>query len=360
MKTVALLIVKLGILSAAFAVMTGCASIMNGTQQSIKVETLAQTGERIDGADCQLSNGDGTVLANSGQHALVSRSGSTLRMKCSMAGQSPAVGQAVSRINGGMIGNVLFGGLIGIAIDGSNGAGFSYPEWIQLVFGQERIFDRRVAYKSGPSAGELVTTTAVDPQRSAENPAAVKQAGSSAAATRSIAPLGKGDVLQYLLTDKASGREARVNYRLDDIKGDELVFNEGERIETANGRVVLVRNASGGLFDSLMPEGGWAPANVRPGMSWSTDSASLKVRARADGESMMVIDGENVRVVAVRIEGWHSNTQSTTGGPRLSPIDVRFLYAPEMKRVVQMDAEAQGPSGRVQESFKLQHVKRNS
>ncbi|MBU1360862.1 MAG: hypothetical protein KKC85_18100 [Gammaproteobacteria bacterium] len=356
---------KLGLIAAAVTVTTGCASIINGTQQSVKVETLTEKGESVAGADCRLSNANGTVAVDSGQTALVNRSGSTLRMKCLMDGHAPAAGDALSRVNGGLIGNVLFGGLIGIIIDLSNGAGFSYPDEVRLVFGQERAFDRYAGAAGGGAAGQLIGPVADEPRKPAGAGRAKPQGAAEGDASSNPLnrPLGKGDVLQYVLTDKSTGRESKVDYRLDEIKGKELIFNQGERIETADGRVVQVRSMSAGLFDSLMPEGGWLPLNIRPGMSWSAESASVKVRAAAGDESTVMIDGESVRVIAVKVTGWqlNANAQPTSGLlRRSSQVIVTLLYAPEMKRVVQADAEVRGDSGRAHESFKLQRVARSS
>ncbi|MDM0020502.1 hypothetical protein [Variovorax saccharolyticus] len=119
----------------------------------MKIETLTPDGKAIEGAECRLSNDKGDALTQSGQSVLVRRSGANLRVECTQAGLPPASGQAVSRVNAGMVGNIVVGGVIGAAIDVGSGAGYNYPSWMQLVFGEERSYDRSVQQGDLPVAG---------------------------------------------------------------------------------------------------------------------------------------------------------------------------------------------------------------
>ncbi|MDM0069906.1 hypothetical protein [Variovorax sp. J31P207] len=139
--------------------MTGCASVTHGTTQSLKVETLTSDGKAIEGAECRLSNDKGDALTQSGQSVLVRRSGANLKVECTQAGLPPATGQAVSRVNAGMVGNIVVGGVIGAAIDVGSGAGYNYPSWMQLVFGEERSYDRSVQQGDQPVAGVALGVT---------------------------------------------------------------------------------------------------------------------------------------------------------------------------------------------------------
>ncbi|WP_208512797.1 hypothetical protein [Variovorax paradoxus] len=121
--------------------MAGCASITHGTEQNVKLETRTEAGEVVTQADCQMSNDKGTASAPSGVETKVRRSGGNLMVRCTHPNHPAAVGQAISRANVGMVGNIMIGGLIGVAVDAGTGGGFSYPSWMQLVFGQERLFD---------------------------------------------------------------------------------------------------------------------------------------------------------------------------------------------------------------------------
>ncbi|WP_181360578.1 hypothetical protein [Variovorax sp. WS11] len=147
--------------AGVLSILTGCASVTHGTTQSIKIETLTPGGQVVDGAECKVANDKGEALALSGQSVPVRRSGGNLSIHCTQAGQAPAGGQAVSRVNGGMVGNILIGGLIGVAIDAGNGSGFNYPSWMQLVFGEQRYFDRSAQQGDQAMAGVVLGTTQV-------------------------------------------------------------------------------------------------------------------------------------------------------------------------------------------------------
>ncbi|RZL90436.1 MAG: hypothetical protein EOP82_15605 [Variovorax sp.] len=169
-----------GVLSA----LTGCASVTHSTTQSVKVETLTQAGKTIEGAECRLSNDKGDAFTLSGQSVPVRRSGGNLTIHCTQAGHPPAAGQAVSRVNAGMVGNVIVGGAIGAAIDVGTGAGFNYPNWMQLVFGEERTFDRGSQQGDQAMTGTMVGTTQVAAAAPASSKVAEKQDPISADARR--------------------------------------------------------------------------------------------------------------------------------------------------------------------------------
>ncbi|MGJ7566044.1 hypothetical protein ACSFBM_19495 [Variovorax sp. GB1R11] len=132
----------LGAFACLLSLLTGCASVTHGTTQVVKIETLTMSGELVDGAKCTVANDKSEAVMRSGQSVPVRRSGGNLSIECTHPGQPPASGQATSRVNGGMVGNILIGGLVGAAIDSGTGAGFNYPSWMQLVFGEVRTFDR--------------------------------------------------------------------------------------------------------------------------------------------------------------------------------------------------------------------------
>jgi hypothetical protein len=145
------------------SILTGCASVTHGTSQQVKIETLTADGKVVDGAECRVFNDKAEATVPSGSSVTVRRSGATLSIECKQAGQLPANGQATSRVNAGMVGNVLIGGLIGAAIDSGTGAGFNYPSWMQLVFGELRLFDRSAQVDEQALAGVRMgmTETAV-------------------------------------------------------------------------------------------------------------------------------------------------------------------------------------------------------
>jgi hypothetical protein len=141
------------------SILTGCASVTQGTTQSVKIDTVTASGQTVNGAECRVSNDRSETLMLSGQTVSVRRSGVNLGIECTQPGYPPASGQATSRVNAGMVGNILLGGVIGAAVDASNGSGFNYPTWMQLVFGEVRSFDRGSQLGDQVLAGIRLGTT---------------------------------------------------------------------------------------------------------------------------------------------------------------------------------------------------------
>lgn len=122
---------------------TGCASIINDSNQPIRIETLKADGTEVKGAECKMTNDYGNFAGKSGEPIMVHRSGNDLDIVCTNPDNPQAVARAISRANGGLAGNILFGGGIGAIIDHNNGKGYTYPSWLQLQFGKTMVFDRR-------------------------------------------------------------------------------------------------------------------------------------------------------------------------------------------------------------------------
>ena len=116
-----------------------------------ELETKTQDGTLISGADCTLTNDYGTVSAKSGVSTQVRRSSKDLDITCKMDGQKDASARAISRANSGMWGNVILGGGIGAVIDHNKGTAYTYPTWVQLIFGKSVVFDRSAEKEGSPT-----------------------------------------------------------------------------------------------------------------------------------------------------------------------------------------------------------------
>ncbi|PPU03612.1 hypothetical protein [Xanthomonas arboricola] len=97
----------------------------------------------------------------SGQTVQVRRSSRDLEVTCVLPGQRNAAGRSISRANIGIWGNILIGGAIGAIVDHSKGTGYTYPSWIQLVFGQTLSFDRHREDRGQPLQGDNAQGRAV-------------------------------------------------------------------------------------------------------------------------------------------------------------------------------------------------------
>ncbi|WP_420473567.1 hypothetical protein [Noviherbaspirillum sp. ST9] len=150
---------KAVLLAAVTVLSTGCATIVNDSAQPIKVETRSESGQMITGADCTLTNDFGAFTGKSGEVVSVHRSSKDLDITCKHPSNPDATARAVSRANAGLAGNILIGGGIGAIIDHTKGTAYTYPTWLQLVFGKTLVFDRSGEKDGAPVAGIEPQTT---------------------------------------------------------------------------------------------------------------------------------------------------------------------------------------------------------
>lgn len=115
--------------------MTACASITGSKNQPLSVQAV-YTGKSIEGADCSLTNDKGTWFAKTPGSVVVQKSGQDLVVKCDKEGIPSGSTTVASSANGGAWGNILFGGIIGYAIDAGTGAAFDYPTSLAVQMGQ--------------------------------------------------------------------------------------------------------------------------------------------------------------------------------------------------------------------------------
>jgi hypothetical protein len=118
---------------AAIAVLglqlAGCASVVDGTTQSIYVST-----EPVSGANCQLSNTRGAWSVTTPGDVHVARSDSVLEASCTKDGWRDAREYFASKLPiAAMVGGMLpYVGPLSLAVDGSSGAGGQYPNTITI------------------------------------------------------------------------------------------------------------------------------------------------------------------------------------------------------------------------------------
>lgn len=110
-------------LSLIPALLTGCASIVGGTTQTIRVNTSPECG-----AQCCLQNDMGKwYLPCTPATVSVHRSYGDLVITAQKPGYQTSVIRVKSRTKGMVFGNVLFGGAIGAGVDCADGAAYDYP-----------------------------------------------------------------------------------------------------------------------------------------------------------------------------------------------------------------------------------------
>lgn len=122
---------KKGVVVACALSVSACASIVGGRYQKVEVDARA-SGESVR-ADCTLSNGTGEVRVLTPGTAVIHRSSHDLSVVCQKDGKQIAQQSYDASIRGMVWGNLIIGGLIGIAIDFSDGASHHYPDKLTVV-----------------------------------------------------------------------------------------------------------------------------------------------------------------------------------------------------------------------------------
>lgn len=155
--------------------LTGCATITKDANQSVQIETYSKDNQPISGAKCVAKNERGEWTATSPGSVSVHRSGENLLINCEKEGEQAGMGTVISRANGGMFGNLIFGGGIGAIIDHNKGTAYTYPSWLRIVMGESLVYDKKDEKENTPMIGKNTTdttnntttaaTTAADPSK---------------------------------------------------------------------------------------------------------------------------------------------------------------------------------------------------
>ena len=108
--------------------LAGCASISHGTTEQVALTTEPP------GAACTLSRQSLSIatVAQTPGVALVQRDKRDILATCSKPGYQTAIRTLHSGVADSSFGNILVGGLIGVAIDSANGADNEYPASVSI------------------------------------------------------------------------------------------------------------------------------------------------------------------------------------------------------------------------------------
>lgn len=123
--------------------LTGCASITKDANQAVRVDTYSKENVAVTGVKCVGKNERGEFVAESSGVMRPHRSSENLLVTCTKEGEPTGIATLISRVNGGMFGNILFGGGIGAIIDHNKGTAYSYPDWVRVVMGEDLVYDRK-------------------------------------------------------------------------------------------------------------------------------------------------------------------------------------------------------------------------
>lgn len=108
--------------------LTGCASIATGNEQPVAVST-----DPVKGAICTLENNKGSWdISSTPGVVTIKRSYENLNIDCRKKGYARAHKSVSSATKPIVFGNVLFGGILGGAVDVATGAAYDYPHEIRV------------------------------------------------------------------------------------------------------------------------------------------------------------------------------------------------------------------------------------
>ena len=120
---------------AAFgAALSGCATIVDGSSQSMSVSTTP-----VQGAACTLTNSEGTWFLTSPGSVTVHKTKNDLTATCTKDGFQPGSQVAVSKFGGATFGNIVAGGGIGAIVDAASGANYYYDSPMTVPLGEPKV-----------------------------------------------------------------------------------------------------------------------------------------------------------------------------------------------------------------------------
>lgn len=171
-----------------------------------------------------------------------------------------------------------------------------------------------------------------------------------------------GETWRYELTDRLTKLKREVVYRVDRIDGDKVIFNQGARVESLDGRLQKMTSPIGGEIDNLTPPAGWVPADAKVGMRWKytykapgSDSRT-ELTGRITGESPFRLSTGEVRALRITYDGTVMRSfygAGAVGNPVSVPYKISLWYVPELRRVVRFDASYAHRYDRLDESLVL-------
>jgi hypothetical protein len=132
--------------------LSGCATFITGTSQSVSIMTPPTTG-----AECVLSSKEGSWNVVSPGTARVEKSKEDIAVHCSKPGWQNAAATIPSHFQGWTFGNIAIGGLIGLGVDAATGAIHKYPRAFEVPMTPVSGYNPPPGYappsSSPPSAG---------------------------------------------------------------------------------------------------------------------------------------------------------------------------------------------------------------
>jgi hypothetical protein len=318
---------------------------VTGTEsQSVHVVTNDDTGQPVAGADCKLTNNFGAWSVESPGTVAVRKSAENLVVHCEAENLPPGSAQVVSRVNMGMAGNVIFGGVVGAIIDHEKGTAYDYPSRVRVVFGRNRIVE----------SDDLATIAAVTPA-AAVSPSPPREAGHTTTPGR----IAAGTVWVYGFTDRIySRRQIDITVRVLRVDGSLIeeavapaasgeVDGMHRAIDTSQSRFVVHPLTSSSSAVELAPYllasfHGKPPVELASPAGYPIGSHGLpgwNTTATVQGWEPVYAPTGALRALRVDVSGRRS---AYVGGRAMvvTRFSVRAWYAPDVGRILKLEHRA--------------------
>lgn len=285
---------------------TGCASIVNGQNQSLSVQALS-AGKPLQGASCTLANDKGTWYLTTPGSAVVQRSFAELSVKCEKPDYEAGSTSVKSSTKAMAFGNILFGGLIGVGVDVATGAAYDYPNDISVALNA-----------LGTSTSPAMPAGAAAAAAQAPATAAMQQQAAEAAKVDSP----KAEYLVYRVTDKLTKiqRSVRVPARSKLPQGT-------------------------GDMEMLSPPEGWVPQTTAAGTSWTmkytakdgAPPSQVAITGQASAATTLRTAAGEFEAVPIVYKGWIDRA----AGPILvaQPAEFRLWLDSKSNRVLRFESD---------------------
>ena len=147
---------KLFAATVPLALTVGCASLTTSNENQVRVETVDETGAAVADANCAILRGSVRSEFKTPAVIALAKGSQQVMIDCTKAGMPEGKAVLISRVGAATFGNILAGGLIGIAVDQATGKAYNYPDWIKIAMGKLLSFDRSNHVDGQPLVGKPI------------------------------------------------------------------------------------------------------------------------------------------------------------------------------------------------------------
>jgi hypothetical protein len=294
---------------------TGCASIVGGQNQSISVTTANSDGNNVDGAKCNLQNDKGSWYATTPGSVTVRRSYGDLLVTCKLDGAGPGTASVKSTTKALAFGNVVFGGVIGVAVDTASGAAYDYPTSI------------RIAMPVGAAAASAATNVASRPATVLNDKAAYA--------------LAAGTMFVFQDSEPVSGAsQGESMFVVSDLNANGWSFNRGSIVAKLDGTPIRGQMHGAMIY-------GAGPREIVQGGSWegrflSTGAEPVPVTLTLLDRQARSIAGRQFSAARLQVEGHAPRTTApgTGGSVNGAPINGEMLVDADTGLVLSLSVKS--------------------